>query len=295
MKAISTEMQDHLDSGATTLCTCWKLTQQDGTVMGFTDHDRDLAFGGATYEAAGGFTASALKTGQGLAVDNLDLMGALSSDRLDEGDLAAGLYDGADIEIWRVNWQAPEMRVLLRKGTLGEVARGRSDFTAEIRGLAHALNQTTGRLYQYGCDADLGDTRCGVDLSGAAFTAEGVVSAASEDRLLTLSGLETFATGFFTRGKIRALDGANEGAVMEVKAHQLSGSLCALELWQPLARAIEIGDRFAVSAGCDKQFETCRSKFANGANFRGFPHMPGNDFVQATVSRSGANDGGRRR
>ena len=51
----------------------------------------------------GGFTASALESTGGLNVDNLDVTGALSSARLDEGDLAAGLYDNAEIEIWRVN------------------------------------------------------------------------------------------------------------------------------------------------------------------------------------------------
>ena len=46
-------------------------------------------------------------------------------------------------------------------------------------------------------------------------------------------------------------------------------------------RRIAAGDTFAVTAGCDKQFATCRAKFANAVNFRGFPHMPGNDFVAA--------------
>ncbi|MDX5493645.1 MAG: phage BR0599 family protein, partial [Alphaproteobacteria bacterium] len=33
----------------------------------------------------------------------------------------------------------------------------------------------------------------------------------------------------------------------------------------------------------DKQFTTCRDRFANAVNFRGFPHMPGNDFVMASA------------
>ena len=42
-----------------------------------------------------------------------------------------------------------------------------------------------------------------------------------------------------------------------------------------------LGDTFTVTAGCDKQFATCQAKFANAVNFRGFPHMPGNDFITA--------------
>ena len=37
-------------------------------------------------------------------------------------------------------------------------------------------------------------------------------------------------------------------------------------------RAIVAADSFTVRAGCDKRVETCTAKFANVANFRGFPH-----------------------
>ena len=67
-----------------------------------------------------------------------------------------------------------------------------------------------------------------------------------------------------------------------------------IELWQPFAHAILPGDAFTVTAGCDKQFATCQAKFDNAVNFRGFPHIPGNDFVTA-IARPGdpANDGGK--
>jgi uncharacterized phage protein (TIGR02218 family) len=31
--------------------------------------------------------------------------------------------------------------------------------------------------------------------------------------------------------------------------------------------------------GCDKRLETCRDRFANTLNFRGEPHLPGNDLL----------------
>ena len=107
MKTISEDLQSHLNSGVTTLCWCWKITRNDGAVQGFTDHDTDLAFDGVTYEAASGFTASEVQSSLGLAVDNLTVVGALNSSTINEADLAAGLYDDASIEIWRVNWSAP--------------------------------------------------------------------------------------------------------------------------------------------------------------------------------------------
>lgn len=46
---------------------------------------------------------------------------------------------------------------------------------------------------------------------------------------------------------------------------------------------------------CDKRFETCRATFANAANFRGFPDMPGDDFLLARPASGGRHDGGSRR
>ena len=132
--------------------------------MGFTDHDRDLIFDGVTFEAQAGFEASEIESSLGLSVDNLEASGALDSTQLDAERLRAGDFDHATIEIWRVNWQDVAQRVLLRKGHLGEVTHGGAGFTAEVRGLSHLLNQTKGRVFQFGCDANLGDARCGVNL-----------------------------------------------------------------------------------------------------------------------------------
>ena len=290
MKNISNELQAHLDSGATTLCNVWKLTRTDSTVFGFTDHDRDLTIDGLLYEAAAGFTASTLESSSGLAVDNLDIVGGLRSDRLSAEALSAGLYDDADVEIWRVNWQDVSERVLLRKGNLGEVSHGATGFKAELRGLAHRLNQPVGRLYQYGCDADLGDGHCGVTLVATSAT----VTATSDNRVLTLSGLEACENDWFTRGRLTFTSGANTGAVMEIKRHVIDAGSVVIELWQALALAVSPGDTVDLTPGCDKQFATCQAKFSNGVNFRGFPHMPGNDFIAAYPSSSSDNNGGSR-
>ena len=292
MKTIPVALQAHLDGGATTLCWCWRLTRRDGVAQGFTDHDRDLAFAGTTFEAMSGFTASEIKDSVGLNVDNLDVSGAVSSARLSDDDLAAGLYDDAAVEIYRVNWADVSQRVLMRVGSLGEVRRTGSAFTAEVRGLAHYLQQPKGRLYQYGCDADVGDGRCGVNLAASGYTGTGVVTALRSVRRFAVSGLDAFAANWFLRGLLSWTSGANAGRSIEVKQHSVDGAgVVEIELWQAMAQDVVAGDGFTVTAGCDKQFETCRVKFANGVNFRGFPHMPGNDFVTGRVSSDGTNDG----
>ena len=279
MRAIPAALQAHLDTGTTTMCWCWRLTRKDGLRLGFTDHDRDLAFDGTTFEAAAGFTASEIKETIGLSVDNLEVTGALSSERLDEADLAAGLYDDAGVEIFRVNWSAPEQRVLMRKGSLGEVRHAAGAFTAEVRGLAHYLQQPSGRLFQYACDTDLGSSRCKVDLDSALYRGTGAVLSVASPRRFTASGLGAFANGWFARGLLAFTSGAAQGQRVEVRAHSALSGVVTIELWAPARLPLLPGQTFTITAGCDKDLGTCAAKFSNAVNFRGFPHMPGNDFV----------------
>jgi uncharacterized phage protein (TIGR02218 family) len=294
VRALPAGLQAQLDSGATTLCWCWRITRNDGAAFGFTDHDRDLEFDGTSFEASTGFTGTEISGAVGLNVDTLDVEGALKSERLNEADLAAGLYDNAAIEIYRVNWAAPEQRVLMRYGNLGEVSRGAAHFRAEIRGLAHELQQPKGRIVQFPCDADLGDHRCKVDLDQPAFRCDaGAVAAlGASARLFTASGLDAYANDWFTRGLLAWLGGANSGRKAEVRLHSKTAEGVTIELWRRMAEPVAVGDTFSITAGCDKQFSTCRAKFANVPNFRGFPHVPGNDFMLHVASRKDKNDGG---
>jgi uncharacterized phage protein (TIGR02218 family) len=281
MRTLPPALAAHLATGATTLCRCWRLTRRDGTVRGFTDHDEDLVFDGTTFRAGTGFEGSELETRLGLAITGTEIHGALADASLNESDLAAGRYDDAKVELFLVNWTDAEQRLLLRVGHLGEVRREGAAFAAEVRGRSARLNEERGRIFAATCDADLGDTRCGVDLDDPAFRAEGSVLAVEGASLLRAAGLDAFEDNWFTRGKLAFSSGANAGIAAEVKEHRRDAGEVRLSLWQRPAEPMAAGDLFVVTAGCDKRFETCRSKFANAVNFRGFPHLPGNDFVVA--------------
>lgn len=166
-------------------------------------------------------------------------------------------------------------------------------FRCEVRGLAHELQQPKGRIIQYGCDADLGDARCTINLNQAAYRSDdGVVAdLGASPRSFTASGLDGYANNWFTRGLVTWLSGANAGRPSEVKVHAKSSGVVAVSLWQRPAEDIVAGDSFRIAAGCDKQFKTCRTKFDNTRNFRGFPHVPGNDFMLSVARRADKNDG----
>ena len=270
-----------LAGGVTTLARCWRITRLDGLIVGLTEHDDDLTVDGTLFRAVGGVSGSENASSLGFAVDGGELSAALASDVLDEADLEAGQFDGAQVDLLLADWASPASFLLLRRAHIGEVRREAGGFTAELRSLSDGLNAVRGRLFTAGCDADLGDIRCAVALASPAYRGEGSVGVVEGPGLLNAAGLGAYASGWFAQGKLVFTGGANAGFATEVKSHRVDGSAVRIELWQRPPETVTAGDTFVVTAGCDKRFETCRDRFANTLNFRGFPHMPGNDAVLA--------------
>ena len=260
-------------------------------MLGFTDHDQILTFDGTFFEPESGFAASEVRSGSDLAVDAQDAEGVLTSDRITETDIVDGRWDAAEVELWRVNWADTSQRVLLRRGAVGQIRRGRMAFVAEVRSLAHVLGQTVGRTFQASCDAALGDGRCGINLEIVAFKGSGVVTDLLRDRAFMATGLSGFAAGWFTSGTLTWTSGFNAGRITEVLGHGLTDAIAGLTLLEAPVRAIAGGDSFIARAGCDKRIATCGAKFPNTLNFRGFPNTPGQDAVLRYASRDGSNDG----
>ena len=276
MRVLPETLREALESGVTTHCRCWSVTRTDGVVLGFTDHDRPIEFDGITFEARAGLNAEAVERSTGLSVDSHTVTGALSSAAITDEDIERGFYDGAEVTLWHI----------------GEIRRGRGAFEAEIVGLAERLNRPYGRAYLHACDRRLGDSRCGVDLSQAAYRGTAVVEAVIDPQRFAVSGLAGFARGWFDGGALAWTSGANAGVEGHVKTHLAPDGGATVELWLSPPLSVSAGDGFTVTAGCDKRRETCRAKFDNLLNFRGFPHMPGDDWAAGYVDNGGEHDGG---
>jgi len=279
----------------TTRARAWRLDRADGLVLGFTDHDRDLAFDGLVFRADTGMSARALAQATGLAVDNTEAAGALSDGALTEADILAGRWDGAALTIWDVDWTDPADRRVLFRGTLGEIARQGAAFRAELRGLTEPLQQGGGRVFGALCPAVLGDTDCGVDLDAPGRFVEAVLAGVGPGATeLTLAAPGSFAPGWFAEGRVRFLSGAAAGLSAMIRADLTEGATRRLALWTAPGARPQAGDLVRVEAGCDKRLETCRTKFSNQSNFRGFPHVPSEDWLFALPqpgSKGGRRDG----
>ncbi|MCO6389502.1 DUF2163 domain-containing protein [Aliihoeflea aestuarii] len=269
----------------TTFCFCWRVTKTDGQVLGFTDHDRRLDFQDTPFEPQSGFSQSEAQSSLGLAVDTAEIEGALSSDRLSEQDIDAGLFDGAKVETFKVDWRDPDAAKLIRVSAIGKIIRRDGTLVAELESLTRNLDRPAGRYLRRSCDAELGDVRCGVQMSGASMMAQGTVIARQGDATYEVAGLDGFADGWFTAGHLKA-------GSMSVRVTNHRRATAGVLVSLAKGRELEAGAVFSIRVGCDKSFATCRDKFSNTANFRGFPHLPGNDAAYGYVNEDGVFDGG---
>lgn len=277
MRTVSPQLSTHLQGEVTTLATCWKITRTDGVIKAFTDHDRDILFQSVNYLSIAGFTASSIEAKDNFSVDNVEVQGMLSTGYLTAPDLLAGRYDFAEVEIFLVNYaDLTQGRMTLKRGRIGEVTLQKDTFVADLRGLAEALQQTIGELYQPSCRAILGDAFCKVNLTPFTFT--GTVTSVTSALIFTSNAL-TQAAGYFTGGEVRWTSGGNNGFKMEVKEFANKQVVLA----QAMPYAIQASDAFQIIAGCDKTHQTCTSKFNNIVNFRGEPFVPGTDAISKTA------------
>ncbi len=279
MRVLEAGFASHIASGATTLATCWRIARADGLVLGFTDHDVGLSFGGTDYLPAHGLDGGERAAKLGASVDTAEVVGVLHSDAIEEDDILLGRYDGAAVETWRVNWRDTGQRMLVSRTTIGEIVREDGVFRAELRSGQQAINRPQGRIWQALCDAELGDARCGVDLDDPAFRAEATVTGVRDRFRLAIEGIDGFDAGWFAFGIAAWGSGARDGLRDRVVTHERLGGVDVLGFGTAVGDWVAEGDHLVLTAGCDRRFATCRERFANTANFRGFPHIPGNDFV----------------
>ena len=181
--------------------------------FGFTDHDRDPdASTAPSFEPESGFAASEVRAGSDLSVDAQDAEGVLTSDRITETDILDGRWDNAAVEVWRVNWADTSQRVLMRRGAVGQIRRGRLAFVAEVA-VAGACAGPDGRADVSG---ELRRRAWAMRAAGSIWRTRPSRAPASSSTCCATGpspprGSAGFAAGWFTFGTLDWTSGANAG------------------------------------------------------------------------------------
>lgn len=284
MIEIPPELQARLDAGETTLSWAWILTRRDGARYGFTDHDQTLEVDGVSCEPASGFSAGDLRSETGASPARGAVFGQLDSGVITTDAIKAGAWDGAALALYRVDWSDPTLTYRAFTGELGEIRYGDQGFEAEVSGLSARLNRTLGRVFSRQCDAELGDARCQVDLSEPGRRVNGLLAGRISRRALRVGGLDPAPVDVrdYSEG-VLAWTAQPTWPDQRIITARADGAGLVVEL-DSAAPVAEAGEALRLTVGCDKRFETCKTRFSNAANFRGCPHMPGNDALIRPVS-----------
>ena len=281
MRTLSAALLAHLQSDNPTVAYCTLVTRLDGVLLGMTTSCDPLTFSGVTYTPLGGMDTSAMKQTADTGVDNLDILGILSSALITDDDLRAGRYDGAEIRMQVVNYKDLTMgSMLLLRAHLGQVTIMDGSYKAELRGLTQYLMQQIGDVTSATCRVrQLGDAQCKVGMTPYRSAAN--LSSASANGLTLSFSSNAQTTGYYDYGTLTFTGGANAGISREIKTStQASGMQLALH--EPFPFVAAAGDAATLEAGCDRTWATCQAKFANSLNFQGEPHVPGNDQILQT-------------
>ncbi len=286
MRSISSQLAAHYASGSRTLARCWRIERKDGVVFCLTSCAFDLLYLGEVYRAKEGLNPNAIEQTADGAVPNSEMTGVLSSDLATEQEILAGAWDGAQVSIFEVNFRDLTMgHLIIGLGTLGGMEVGRLTFKAEYRGLAQALQLTTGRTYSPICMTDLGSSECKVDVESMRVTS--TVTAVTDRRTFSDSA-NIEADDWFGAGVVTFSGGDLDGFSMEVYSYDGAGNF---QLVLPMPVNIPVGQAYSVIPGCRKRHERgarnplgvsdCVDKFNNVINFRGFPpsQFPGNNRI----------------
>lgn len=254
----------------TSLAFCWTIERRDGAGLGLTSHDLPLSIDGVRYRPSPAITPASVALGSGLEPQGGEVEGVLSNAALSARDLAAGRWDGARVSLFAVDWQEPDgERLALVGGKLGPVSIKDNGFAAELVGAANGLSAPVCPETSPECRAELGDRSCRVDMAGrrSAFAVASV-----EGERLTFD--EAVGERFLF-GEACVLDGDNAGW----RSRVIGIAEGKVLLRDVPTFEIAAGCRVRLTEGCDKRFDTCRLRFANSLNFRGEPHLPGNDLL----------------
>lgn len=293
----------------TTLALCWRVTKRNGDLILGTDHDLDIEVPtgdlAGVYIAGANITGSDVQSSSDMSVDNTEVDGSLSDDLaipdLTLDDIQGGLLNNAPVTMFFVDWSNPIAArcVGMRSGFLGELSYDTDNtYKTELRGLAQLMSQNIVQNYSDKCNVvKFGDARCKIDVPALTITA--TATSVVNRRLFTVSGITTQPPGYFAKGNLVGLTGANAGFTRQIRIDTTGSVNGELTLYEAFPRDVAPGDTYAMSPGCDRLPATCKSfpnpddpddPGGNIVNFRGYGlFIPGVDAIMR--GPAGSNTG----
>lgn len=306
MKTIPSALLADLQADCTTLAFVWTIQMANGVMIRGTEHDLDITIPSTgdspvdpyagIYKSLANITLSDVVSNTDLSVDNSEVKGAFPEPSTDSPPMAtvidvtvdeieSGLLDEAPVTILVCNWAAPSHGYYIAKtGFLGPITRDSDGaYTTAIRGLTQPLSQTIIETFSDTCSVvKFGDQRCKFDVASVTVTGSVAVSSANLQQFqVSLIGDSPPSNKSFVGGILTFTSGDNAGFFREVKIDPVVNS-GVIQCWEQFPAAINEGDTFTLSPGCDRTQQTCQHIYNNLVNNRAYGlFIPGVNAITA--------------
>lgn len=322
-RAIPIQLQEALDSGASTLTHILKITpvRPGFSAYGVSATNRDIVYddgdGEITYSAAIGMVPSNLLATPNLSVDNGDFQHLVPEFDvpISEENIRAGVYDYAEFTLMLVDYEnlaAGHVVVPNGFGNLGQlrIKDGISYFN-ELFGLSKQLKQSVCARYSRTCTATFGsqppgtpgatvteEKYCGFDAESLWEPFE-VTSVDDEPTVeFTDSALPFDSDGpvadIYHRGMVRWETGLNAGREYEVEGNTIGGTVSTMFA---MGYPAQVGDTGLIRRGCNKiardDARGCKHWFGTDWRFhvRAQPDIPLGDALANVAPGGNAGPG----
>lgn len=281
-KSYSATFQTALSATVNALVTCWKISLENGTVLGFTDSDRPLTIEGVTYAPDGGFQPSDIDRDLDFSPNQISLKSYFSQ-QLPLALFTSGRLRDAEVFVFRVDpynlpsslSATPLQYDPLIRGRLGKITLTDVGFTAEVSGLQERLGTRQGWVTSPTCRFRFCDSNCGLNIANFTDT----ITVASGSGRQSFTSTASYPNNRYLGGTLTWQTGANSG--LSTSVVYSGGNV--FRLLDPAYATIQAGDTATVTRNCGKTLSDCWG-FGNGQRFGGEPGIPGGDSVAIKYS-----------
>lgn len=320
-RSIPIQLQDALDSGASTLTHILKITpvRPGFSAYGVSGTNRDIVYddgdGAITYSAAIGVVPSNLQSVPNLSVDNADFQHLIPEFDvpITEEDIRAGVYDYAEFTLMLVDYEnLAGGHAVVHHGNLGQLRiKDGLSYWNELFGLSKQLKQTVVARYSRTCPAIFGsqppgtpgaivteEKYCGFDAE-ALFEPFEVSAVGDEPTVEFTDALLPWDSDgpeadIYHRGMVRWTSGLNAGREYEIEGNTTGGTVSTMFAMDYPA---QVGDQGLIRRGCNKvardAVRGCEHWFSTlwTVHFRGQPDIPLGDALSNAAPGGNAGPG----
>ncbi|QXK92102.1 DUF2163 domain-containing protein [Neoehrlichia mikurensis] len=272
MEITNKNLTKHLSQNIITIAYCWKIILKNNSIIGFTNHDKDLIINNITYHAKSGTQIHPINFNI-ISEGQTKIESVINSDLIDVSDIIHGKYDSSHVEIFIINYENISQGILtLFTGIIHKITLNNDKFIAELKGLSNILSHNITNVFSPQCRAQFCDNQC--KSKKEKFTVISVITNIIHNNMFEDINLLCI-DNYYKYGTVTFLTGKN----LNISLSVISNKDKYIQLAKSPPYPMYINDKYSIIAGCDKNYTTCHNKFNNTKNFRGEPHIPDTNTV----------------